>query len=790
MNKRVIPMIRLPVILTGLVAAIAIQAAGRCAAAARNDSTWSYYGGSHRFDRYSGLDQINASNVAKLRAVWKRGAIDPTLLAQYPDLAASAYFRGTPLVIDGILYAPNGVGLVEAFDGSTGRTVWVQQPFEPTMQEAAGSSSRGIDSWRKHSDLRIFVVRGDWLCALDGRSGAYFAAFGNKGRVSLRRQNPENTAFWGVNGPIVVGDVVIVSGAGGGNAGDVGVYKEAAPEDVRGFDVHTGRLLWTFHVMPQSGNPARLTWGRGSADYSGNMGAWASMAADDRLGIVYLPLSSVTNAFYGGHRPGDNLYSNSIVALDARSGRLLWHRQLVHHDLWDYDNASPPVLGEINVNGKRIDAVFQANKSGYLYAFERRTGRPVWPIMEQPVPASNVPGEQASPTQPVPTRPPAFDRQTLTPDDLIDFTPQLHAEALGILDRYIVGGLFTPPSLLGTQPNGKRGTLTLPGSWGAANWNNGAFDPSTGIYYAISTTVPSVLGLATPPAEKSTIRYAWTEAPEAAQGAREHSEYGIGPSGLPLLKPPYGRITALDMNQGTKLWTVANGDGPRNHPLLKHLNLPALGNLGRPVPLVTKTLLFLGEGSDAVFGESGVAGATQFRAYDKRTGSVIGALALPAGTTGGPITYSVHGRQFIVVPVGNKTWGGGWVALALTGDSVALDATQNSPAALQSPAFPVAQIERGRKLLNSKCVSCHGENGSEQAPRLAGDSFWSHWRGQSARSLYAKILSSMPLSNPGSLTSQEVIDLVAALLGTSSESAADVSSPEALARMSLVPNDR
>jgi glucose dehydrogenase len=493
------------------------------------------------------------------------------------------------------------------------------------------------------------------------------------------------------NGPLVVGDVIVITGNGGGG-GDLGARKEAAPEDVRGFDVRTGKLLWTFHVRPRPGEFGDDTWGN-ALHYSGDMGAWGVPSADEELGYVYVPLSAPTNAMYGGHRPGQNLYSNALVCLNAKTGQRVWHYQMVHHDLWDYDNIGAPVLGDITVNGRRIKAVMQPNKTAFLYVFDRETGEPVWPIEERPVPQSTVPGEQSWPTQPFPTKPPPFDLQGLTEDDLIDFTPALRAEALAVARQYVIGPLFTPPSLV-TET--KKGTIVVPGTWGAGNWNTPSFDPETGIFYAASITIPYINDLEKPSDPRATLPYALKQvnppqpptatttasgpsaappasgpggAPNPAQQARgERMQRAHEPtlsSGLPITKPPYGRITALDLNRGTLVWMAANGDGPRYHPLLKDLNLPPLGTPGRAAPLVTKTLLFIGEGSDAISGVPKDGWGKKFRAYDKATGKVVWEMELPAGTTGGPMTYMAQGKQVIIVPIGGKDYAPEWVALGL-----------------------------------------------------------------------------------------------------------------------------
>jgi quinoprotein glucose dehydrogenase len=338
---------------------------------------------------------------------------------------------------------------------------------------------------------------------------------------------------------------------------------------------------------------------------------------------------------------------------------------MVHHDVWDYDNASAPVLGDITVAGKRIPAVIQANKNGFLFVFDRVTGEPVWPIEERPVPQSAVPGEQLSPTQPFPTLPAPFDRQGLTEDDLIDFTPELNAEAKSILGRFNTGPLYQPPTLIGEGPGGKEGSLILPSAWGAGNWNTGAFDPETGRYYAVSLTMAGIDSLAPPKEDDATIAYEFTAPPSLSNNEEDYPAWGIGPQGLPLLKPPYARITAYDMNTGATLWMAPAGPGPRDHPLLADLDLPRLGSAGRPVMLVTRSLLFLGEASSSLFGQAGVSGPAEFAAYDKDTGDVVWSTELPAGTTGGPVSYEVDGKQIILVPVGNQAAGSSWIAFGV-----------------------------------------------------------------------------------------------------------------------------
>ena len=622
---------------------------------------WRYFGGSKAFTRYSPLAQINRANVGDLRIAWRRPAVSDQLTQAFPDLRPSNYLRSTPIVIDGVLYGQNVHGLVVAFDGETGKTVWEQELFARTREEAAGSSTRGVDYWQDRpgsADRRIFAVRGEYLYALSAQTGKPIPGFGDEGRASLHFQENQPLAarFNDSTGPLVVGNVVIVTGNTAG-AGDTGTFKkEAAPEDVRGFDVRSGKLLWTFHVVPRPGEFGIETWGNESWKIAGDLGAWNPMTADEDLGYVYIPLTAPTASAWGVWRPGDNLFADSLVALDAKTGKRIWHFQTVHHNLWEWENVGPAMLGDITVDGRRIKAVMQPNKNGFLFVLDRTNGTPVWPIEERPVPQSNVPGERTSPTQPFPTKPPAFDRQGVADADLIDYTPELKARAREIAKEFVTGPLFTPPSITTEEPGTNRGTLMLPGSWGAANWNTGAFDPETGFYYATSASLPGPSNRAI---KKMTI-------PEATM---EYASVGTFPDieGLPIIKGPYGRITAIDLKTGTQVWMVANGDGPRYHRLLKDLHLPPLGVPNRPAPLLTRTLLFLGEGSNAVSGtpQTDWGWGRSFRAYDKATGAVIWETQLPSGTTGGPMTYMLKGKQYIVVPVGSRNEPAEYVALAL-----------------------------------------------------------------------------------------------------------------------------
>ena len=612
---------------------------------------WSYYGGDIFFNRYAPLDQIDAHNVSDLEILWRRPGLDPSYMVGHPSLNPSSYLRSTPILVDGVLFSPNAVGFVEAFDPASGKTLWVQQPFENSLDEVRGRSNRGVQIWENGSDKRLILAREPYLYSLNPESGAPISSFGDSGRVLLSPEESERFR-WSFS-PIVVGDVIVVAGIIG-SAGDSGDIKEALPENVRGYDVRTGQHLWTFQVVPRPGEFGNDTWKDESWKWAGDLGSWCCMSADEGTSIVYVPLSAPTAAYYGGHRPGANLFSNSLVALDSRNGELIWHFQMVHHDLWEYDAVGPPVLGTIRVDGRTIRAVMQPSKTGFLYVFDRDSGEPVWPIEERPVPQSKVPGEASWPTQPFPTKPAPFGAQGATEDDLIDFTPELRARALALVKPFRLGPIFTPPSMPTPGPNGKIGTLTRPGIWGSGNWHTGAFDPESGYYYAVSHQLPDVHTITSTKSPEATMMYA---------GRSDLTTAVLTIDGLPIFKPPYGRITAIDMNRGEHVWMAANGDGPREHPLLKELDVGPLGISGRAAPLVTKTLLFIGEGSDAVIGTTG--SGLNFRAYNKATGDVIWTKELDAGTTGAPMTYLHEGKQYIIVAIGGNGREAEWVAMGL-----------------------------------------------------------------------------------------------------------------------------
>jgi glucose dehydrogenase len=604
-----------------------------------------FFGSDAGASKYWAFDQINAANVKDLKIAWRRPAIDPSVARDHPELKFSNNHRATPIMAGGVLYSSDALGLVEAMDPATGRTLWIEEVTGGVLKTA--NASRAISFWQRGADQRVVTVRGSYLIALDAKTEKAIRTFGDNGMVDLGDGSGTTRFNWIAPGPVVVKDVIVV---GGSSVREGAEYEDQfLPGDVRGFDARTGKLLWTFHTVPREGEFGTETWLNDSYKTNGKAKVWSLLSADEELGYVYAPLSAAANDWYGGRRPGANLFSDSLVCIDAKTGKRVWHYQLVHHDLWDYDLPTAPILADLNVDGRKIKAVIQVTKMAYVFAFDRVTGKPIWPIEERPVPKSAVPGEWTSPTQPFPTKPPPFDRIGLTDDDLIDFTPKLHAEAVEMMRHYAHGEIFTPPSLKSGE---MLGTIYLPGWVGGANWTGAAMDPETKILYVPSVSVPWLIAL-----EKQT-KGDWRR-------VQQKSLYPDGPEGLPLVKPPYGRITAIDMNRGEQVWMVPNGEGPRNHPLLKDLNLPPLGQPGRAAPLLTKTLLFCGEGDMVGLSMPPFSGGNMFRAYDKKTGKVVWERDLDAGTTGAPMSYVYRGKQYIVVAVGGVKHDAELVALAL-----------------------------------------------------------------------------------------------------------------------------
>ena len=616
-----------------------------------NGGQWPNHSGDKGSTKYAPLDQINRSNVRNLHVAWRRPAVADELRGQHQELKFSNLFRSTPLMINGVLYASDGIGLVEAFDPATGRTLWVQESTDLGPEALAGTSTRGIAYWRNGADERILSVRPPYLYAINLKTGELIRSFGEAGKVDLRTGlGPQPQPFNFTSAPLIVKDIAVI----GSSIADNPNVKEGTRGDVRGYEIKTGKLRWTFRTIPREREFGVETWEDRAWEYTGAVNAWSNLSADEELGYIYLPLTSPTSDMYGGHRLGNNLFSDSLVCLKAETGERVWHFQLVHHDLWDYDLPAAPILADIRVNGKPIKAVVQVTKQGFAFVFDRVTGQPVWPIEERPVPQSATPGERTAPTQPFPTKPAPFERQGVSVDDLIDFTPELRREAIDITKRYVVGPLFTPPSIKGDGANDTKGTLQLPGSVGGADWNGAALDPETGILYVPSVTGTFAADLVSGNTVQSNLRY--------VHGTRE---FVTGPRGLPLFKPPYGRITAINLNTGDHVWVKPNGDGPREHPAIKHLNLPPLGQPGRASPLVTKTLLFIGEGDPINVRTPPGGGGRKFRAYDKASGAVVWEMEFPAGTTGAPMTYMYKGRQYIAFAIGSSEHQAEFVALAL-----------------------------------------------------------------------------------------------------------------------------
>ena len=612
---------------------------------------WHLHGGDAGYTRYSSLEQITANNVSNLDIVWRRPSVDNSVTSRWPDLRHSNQLQSTPIMIGGVLYASNSIGLLEAFDPANGETIWVQDTTFLGSETPRGTAGRSVAYWKSDNDRRLFAIRAPYLMAIDAATGQFIESFGTDGLIDLTYN--EETGYRGTSPPLVVKDVVIVGSA----MADHPYTKEQHPGDVRAYDVKTGELRWTWSPIPQAGDPGVETWLDDSWTYSGMANVWTMFSADLDLGYVYLPTGAPTNDMYGGHRPGNNLYANSLVCVDATTGEMVWYFQTVHHDLWDYDNNVAPILMDITVDGTKIKAVVQLTKQAIAYTFNRVTGEPIWPIVERPVLGSNTPGEWISPTQPFPTKPLPFDRHGVTEDDLIDFTPELRAEAVEILKPYILGPIFTPPSIRSNDPEDTKGTFQLPGSVGGAEWGGAGFDPETGMLYIPSVTAGFVADLMPGNPDRMNVRY-----------TRGNREFIAGPRGLPLTKPPYGRITAIDMNTGEHVWMVPNGDGPREHSAIAHFNLPALGQPGRAMPLLTKTLLFVSEG-DPIMVRTPLGGGPDagkgLRAFDKNTGAVVWETMFQAGSNGSPITYLHEGKQYVVLPIGSLSHQGEWVALAL-----------------------------------------------------------------------------------------------------------------------------
>jgi quinoprotein glucose dehydrogenase len=656
---------------------------------------WRSYAGDLRNHHYSPLAQITAENFSTLEVAWR---FKTDSLGPRPEYK----LEGTPLMVHGVLYTTGGTRRsVVALDAATGELKWVHSEREGARAAASPRqlSGRGVAYWTDGREERIlYVTTGYQLVALNATTGSRIATFGTDGIVDLKegvvqgveRQIDLVTGEIGLHAtPAVTTDGVVMIGAAFLEGGTPKTHNNTKGL-VRGFDVRTGRRLWTFNTIPRPGELGNDTWLDNSWAVNGNVGVWNQIAVDEELGLAYLPVETPTSDFYGGLRPGDNLFAESIVAIDYKTGRRAWHFQLVHHPIWNMDIAAAPILADLTVGGRPVKAVAVMGKQAFLYLFNRVTGAPIFPIEERPVPQSDVPGERTSPTQPFPTRPPAYDYQGVTLDNLIDFTPELRAEALTIASRYKIGPVFTPPPVSKAE-----GPIAGFRSSGGTNWPGGSFDPYTHIAYVPSYTSMPILGLLPPPNKafsdlpyvsgnvRTGVRYisgpgenVGADVPAAASpsgrgiATATTSDVAVNadalPQGLPLLKPPYGRITAIDLDRGEIVWQVAHGETPdyvRTHPALKGLNIARTGQSGAVGALVTKTLVVAGEPL-ATTGPGRPRGA-MLRAYDKVTGKEVGAVYMPAQQSGTPMTYTFNGRQYIVVAVSGGNYSGEYVAFAL-----------------------------------------------------------------------------------------------------------------------------
>lgn len=672
-------MTRIPTVLLALALATTLAAQAPSAAPSTARGEWPAYGGDLASTKYSPLDQITAANFASLRIAWRAQSPDGFLSLTLPDgtewsadsklifdelnrLDPKRWrdgqppfvqnYKATPLMVNGTVYVNTAASVGAAYDARTGALKWVYNPksYESgTTTLTLRWNQRGVAYWTDPStslraggsDERIYWGTGDgYLICVDAKTGKPVASFGTNGKVDLMEGLPRakrgtrdylNALTYSVQSPpIVVKDVVITPAA----ISSLIKTKEQIPGWIRGFDARTGKVRWTFQTVPSKGEFGSETWADGSNEYAGKVTVWTMMSADEDLGQVYLPTNTTAPDFYGAHRLGDNLFAESIVALDIATGKRVWHFQTVHHGLWDYDNPAAPNLLDITVEGKRIKALAQITKQGYVYTFDRVTGRPVWPIVETPVPPSDVPGEKASPTQPIPSKPAPYEYQGVAVDDLADFTPEIRAEAIKAIEPFRYGPLFTPPSV--------QGTIVRPGTTGGGNWQGAAVDPVTGMLYVPSRNAYGVVKLGVPEASlDSNLLY-------MQQPGRSPQM----PDGVPLFKPPYSRITAINMNTGNHAWMVpaGNGDRIRHNPRLKGLNLPPVGGDSTfSGPLLTKTLLMY------ALTTGGSTGGPRLVAYDKSTGKELASVDLPGNAIGTPMTYLVGGRQFVAITVQGAT---------------------------------------------------------------------------------------------------------------------------------------
>ena len=622
-----------------------------------NSPDWPTYAADLASTRYKAFDQIDASNFNKLEVAWRFKTDSYGPRPEYK-------LEGTPLEVGGVLYATAGTRrAVVALDAATGELLWMHSENEGERGEEAPRklSGRGLAYWGGGSESRVlYITPGYRLVALDAKTGVPAKGFGENGVVDLKQGVVYGTGTQidlvkgeiGLHAtPIVAKDEVLIGSSF--KEGSIPVTHNNSKGLVRAFDVRTGKLIWTFRTIPRPGEFGNDTWLNGSWATNGNTGVWTQMSVDEDLGIAYLPVEEPTGDYYAGHRPGNGLFGETLVAVDLKTGQRKWHYQLVHHGMWDMDISSAPVLTDITVNGKMIKAVAQPTKQGILYVFDRVTGKPVWPIEEKPVEKGTVPGEWYSPTQPMPTRPKPYVRNGVTADEFIDFTPELHSQALQAAEHYKMGPIFTPPVV---STPGQIGTLTLATNAGGTVWAGGSYDPETHVFYIQACDAClGVAGLVQPKPEVSDNNYVLHE-----------GGGGVSVQGLPMIKPPYGTISAIDLDTGEYLWQVAHGETPdavRNNPALKGLTIPRTGQARSVGTLVTKTLVISGDPLFTTTPAHGL-GAT-LHAYDKVTGKEVGAVYIPAPQSGSPMTYMLNGKQYIVLAIGGGTFPGAYIAFRL-----------------------------------------------------------------------------------------------------------------------------
>jgi quinoprotein glucose dehydrogenase len=669
---------------------------------------WTHYTSDMRGTRYVPLDQINAANFNKMEVAWR---FKTDNLGTRPEYK----LEGTPLAIRGTLYVTAGTRRsVVALDGRTGELIWSHSYREGNRAAIAPRqlSGRGVSYWTdgKGDERILYVTPGFRLIELNAKTGAMIPTFGEGGVVDMKKgavfgkgqQIDLETGEIGLHStPTVVGNIAII-----GSSFKEGMTVKTHNNTkgmVRAFDVKSGKVLWTFNTIPRPGEFGNDSWENESWATNGNTGVWSQITVDEDAGLAYLPVEDPTSDFYGGHRPGNDLYGDSLVCVDIKTGQRKWHFQIVHHPIWDYDLSSAPILLDVNVNGKPVKAVALPSKEAFLYVFDRITGVPVWPIEERPVPQSDVPGEKTSKTQPFPTKPPAYARQSVGLDDLIDFTPELNAEARRIVSRYRLGPMFLPGTV--SKVEGPMAALTIGTTAGGTNWPGAAANPETHVVFAqASNHSIAPIGLIEPPPGFSDIRYVagtagqpFVEregpgfgsaadapqrgrgaAPAAAPAAPARGAAGAPPAapqgggggltvqGLPLLKPPYGVLNAIDVDKGEIKWQVPHGDTPdavRNSPLLKGMNIPKTGQPGSVGVVVTKSLVILGDPSITTTPEH--PRGAMLRGYDQNTGKEIGAVWMPAPQSGSPMSYMANGRQYVIVAVSGGNYSGEYIAFAL-----------------------------------------------------------------------------------------------------------------------------